>query len=318
MPQLAGAADFYKGKTLNIVIGFSPGGGYDTYSRALSRHIAKHIPGRPNVIVQNMPGAGSLTAVRALAVTQPKDGTYMNMFNNGLLTQSVVMPDRVKLEFTKFNWIGSITPDFRVCYGYGPNGPKTWEQLLHRQQFNFGTTGKSSGSYINGAILKVVFDAPVKIILGFPGSSEVRLAVERGELDGDCGSFSSIPPDWIRDKKAHVFVRFTKERPAEIPNSAGFINDYAKTQQQKDVLNVLDAGNEIGRPFIMAREVPADRVAIMRKAFDETMRDPAFLADAKKLELPVHPMTGEEAAKIIAGMAHVSPAVITQAKKVYD
>ena len=213
-PALVRADDFYKGKTLTIIVGFTPGGGYDSYARALARFIPDHIPGHPTVIVQNEPGAGSLVAVRSLNFTQPKDGTVMVTFNPGLITQSVVQPEMVNLDFRKYAWVGIATPDFRVCYGYGPNGVSSWDDMMHRKEFILGGTGKGSGNYINGATLREVFDAPVKQVLGFPGSAEMRLAIERGELDGDCGSLSSIPAEWLRDNMAHPFVRFTKERAA--------------------------------------------------------------------------------------------------------
>ena len=313
----ASAADFYKGKTVTIIVGFSPGGGYDAYGRLVAQYIGKHIPGRPKVIVQNMPGAGSLTAVRSLDATQPKDGTVMVIFNPGLVTQSIVEPKRVQLNFEKIAWIGVVTPDFRVCYGYGDKGPKTWGQMMRSKNYILGSTAKGSGNYINGATLKYVFHAPVKQIMGFPGSAEQRIAIEQGELDGDCGSFSSIPIEWVRDHKAHEFVRFTKTRPPEVPAKARFIDDFAKTSRQKKLLAMLDAANEVGRPFVMSKAAPPDRIATMRKAFDEAMKDPGLRAQAKKELLPVHPITGREAEKIVAQMTEAPAAIVAEAKEIY-
>lgn len=314
----ARADDFYKGKTLTIVVGFTAGGGYDVYARAVARRLADHIPGHPAIIVQNMPGAGSLVAARSLDVTQPKDGTVMVVFNPGLITQSIVQPDKVQLDFLKFAWIGIVTPDFRVCYGFGPHGVKSWNELMHSKQFILGSTAKGSGNYINGATLRDVFNAPVKQVLGFPGSAEQRIAIEQGELDGDCGALSSIPVDWLRDRKAHVFVRFMKRKPPDMPASAVFIGNFAKTKDQAALLSVLDAENEVGRAMAMSNQVPADRVAILRKAFDDTMKDPAFLADMEKEQLPVNPSTGQEAEQIISTMTKASPTIIAEAKKIYD
>jgi tripartite-type tricarboxylate transporter receptor subunit TctC len=313
----AHAADFYQGKTVNVIVGFTPGGGYDAYARILAQFIGNHIPGKPNVIVQNMPGAGSLTAVRSLDATQPKDGTAMVIFNPGIVTQSIVQPEAVDLDFRKITWIGVTTPDFRVCYGYGDKGIKSWDELMGGKQFIIGSTAKGSGNYINGATLRIVFKAPVKQILGFPGSAEQRIAIEQGELDGDCGSFSSIPPEWVRDGKAHMFVRFASQRPPEIPESAIFIEDKANAQQ-KQLLDVLDAADEVGRPFVMSRQVPADRIAIMRKAFDDTMKDPEFLAAAKKAQLPINPMTGQDSEAIVNKLVNAPPDVVKQAKEIYE
>src|SRR5579864_2611138 len=317
-PTFARADDFYKGKTFTIVVGFSPGGGYDVNARALSRHLSAHIPGNPGIIVQNMPGAGSLTSVRYLDVTAPKDGTVMTIFNPGLVTQSIIQPEKVQLDFRKYGWVGVITPDFRVCYGYGQKGVRSWDDMMHRKEFVLGSTARGSGNYINGATLREVFHAPVKQILGFPGSAEQRLAIERGELDGDCGSYSSVPIEWIRDGSAHPFVRFTEQRPPEIPESAVYIGTFAKTDEQRQLLDVLDASDEVGRPFIMSKQVPAERVAIIRKAFNETMQDKDLRTDMEKQQLPVNPITGEEAETIVTKMMSAPPAVVAKAKAIYE
>jgi tripartite-type tricarboxylate transporter receptor subunit TctC len=310
--------DFFRGKTLNIVVGFTPGGGYDVNARAIARHISRHIPGSPNVIVQNMPGAGSLTSVRYLDATAPKDGTVVTVFNPGLVTQSIVEPEKINVDFRKLSWVGVVTADYRVCYGFGPNGVKSWADMMNRKDFILGSTAKGAGNYINGATLKHVFNAPVRQILGFPGSAEQRIAIERGELDGDCGSFSSIPLAWVNERKAHPFVRFTDRKPPEIPSSAVFINTFAKTEEQRQLLNVLNAADEIGRPFIVSKQVPAERLAILRNGFNATMRDPAFLADMEKQQLPVHPLRGEDAEAIVVKMATAPTAIVAKAKAIYE
>jgi len=314
----AQAQDFYKGKTVTIIVGFTPGGGYDAVARAVSRRLADHIPGNPTVIVQNMPGAGSLTSVRSLDVNAAKDGTVMATFNAGLVTQSIVQPDKVNLDFGKFSWIGVVSPDFRVCYGFGPKGVRTWDDMMSRKEFILGATGRGSGNYINGATLREVFKAPIKQILGFPGSAEQRLGIERGELDGDCGSFSSIPVEWVRDGQAHPFVRFTERKPPEIPDAATYVGTFAKTEEQKLTLTLLDAADEVGRPFVMSKQVPPERVAIMRKAFDDTMKDKAFLADMDKQQLPVIPLASKEAEDIIAKLVSSPPNIVAKAREIYE
>jgi len=317
-PALARAADFYKGKTVTILVGFSPGGGYDAYARAVARRIGVHIPGHPNVVVQNLPGAGSLTAVRSLDATQPTDGTVMAMFNPGLITQSIVEPAKVQFDFSKLAWVGIMTPDFRVCYGFGPKGIKSWSQLMHGGRLILGSTGKGAADYIDGATLRDVFHAPVKQVLGFPGSAQQRIAIEQGELTGDCGSLSSIPIEWLRDHKAHPFVRFSKQRPSDMTRKAAFIGSFAKTDDQKKLLNFLDAANEVGRSLAMSSKAPAARVAILRKAFVDTMKDPAFVADMKKERLPLHPLPAEDAQKSIGAMIKAAPATIARAKKIFE
>jgi tripartite-type tricarboxylate transporter receptor subunit TctC len=312
------AQDYFKGKTFTVVVGFSPAGGYDTYARNVARYIGNHIPGNPTVIVQNMPSAGSLTAVRYLNLTAPKDGTVMTIFNSGMVTQSIVQPQKINVDFRQYAWVGVVTPDYRVCYGYGPNGPKIWDEMMHREEFILGSTGKASGNYINGATLREVFHAPVKQILGYPGSAEQRLAIEQGSLDGDCGSYSSIPVDWISKGLAHPFVRFTEQRPAEIPESAPYIGTFATSDEQKQLLHVLNGGDEVGRSFIMSKQVPADHLAIVRKAFDDTMSDPAFLAAMAKEQIPVHPLTGDQATKIVDELVGAPANIVALAKPIYE
>ena len=313
----AQAEDFFKGKTVTVLVGFTPGGGFDRNARTMATHLGKHIPGNPTVVVQNMPGAGSLTSVRAIDATMPTDGTVINVFNPGYITRSIVDP-RVKVDFRKVTWVGVIAGDHRICYGYGPNGVKSFDDLMKRQQFIMGSTAKGAGNYINGATLRVVFKAPVKQIVGFPGSAEQRIAIERGELDGDCGSFHSISPAWVRDKKIHAFVRFSEHKLPEIPESAVFINTFAKSEEQKQLLDLLNAADDVGRPVIMSGQVPKDRVAIIRKAFNDTMKDPAFLADMKKQMLPAEPVTGEEAEKIVSKMTDAPPNIVAKAKEVFE
>lgn len=314
----AKAEDFYKDKTVTIIVGFSPGGGYDSYARALSRHLGSHIAGKPNVIVQNMPGAGSLVALRALNATQPTDGTVMLIFNPGLITQSVVQPSLVGVKFSDYRWVGTVTPDFRVCYGYGPKGVKSWSELMSRKEFVIGSTAKGSGNYVNGATLRHVFGAPIKQVLGFPGSAEQRLAIERGELDGDCGSISSIPVQWLKQGLAHPFVRFTEKRPEGMSDKAVFIETLAKTDEQRKLLRVLNAEDEVGRSFLASGKVPAARLADLRTAFDATMKDPAFLAEMQKLTLPVSPMSGQATDDLVAEMSKVPPDLVEKVKKIYE
>lgn len=317
----AQADDFYKGKTFTIVVGSTPGGSFNANARSVSRYLGNHIPGNPTVIVQNMPGAGSLTAVRYLEGGAPKDGTAMTVFLPGIITQSIVEPEKIKLDMAKYTWIGIVSPDyFRVCYGYGANGVKSWDELMQRPKdkpFIMGTTGTGASNYVNGMALREVFGANLKIIMGFPGSTEIRLAVERGELDGDCGGFTSVPPDWLRDGKAHPFVRFAEKLAPGIPESAAYVGNFTKTDDQKQLLQFLAGADDLGRPFIMSRQVPADRVAIIRKAFADTMKDKAFVAEMNKQQLPVIPLTGEEAQRIYDRMMAAPSHIIERAKTIY-
>jgi tripartite-type tricarboxylate transporter receptor subunit TctC len=321
-PSSAGADDFYKGKTFTVIVGSTPGGSFNANARSVARHLGSYIPGNPTVVVQNMPGAGSLTAVRYLEGSAARDGTAMTVFLPGIITQSIVAPEKIKLDMSKYTWIGVVSPDyFRVCYGFGPDGVKSWNDLMRRPKdkpFIMGTTGTGASNYINGASLRDVLGVNLKIIMGFPGSTEIRLAVERGELDGDCGGFNSVPPDWIRDGKAHPFVRFSEKRAAGIPESAVYVGKFVKTEAQMQLLEFLYGADELGRPFIMSRQVPEDRVTVIRKAFADTMKDPAFRAEMEKQQLPVIPLTGDEAERIYQRMMSAPPAIVAKAKRIYE
>jgi tripartite-type tricarboxylate transporter receptor subunit TctC len=308
------SSSFYEGKTINIVVGFSPGGGYDRYARLLARHFGKHIPGKPSVVVQNMPGAGSLVAVRHLDTTAPRDGTVMVAFNPGLIMEALAEPEKVKLNFSDLAWIGSISRDMRVCYAWHATGLKTWDDIVKRDEFIIGGTAPGSSSYNNSATLKNVFGLKIRRVLGYPGSAEQRLAIERGELEGDCGSWSSINPEWRQSNKVNPFVRFSKGQPPDMPD-APFIGDLAKTPEQKEVIEFLTSASEFGTPYVMSKQVPSERLEVIHKAFNETMKDPEFLAEAQKSQLPVDPIPAGESAEIVEALYKSPPELVAKAKE---
>jgi tripartite-type tricarboxylate transporter receptor subunit TctC len=315
---LAAEDEFFKGRIITLVVGYSVGGGYDQYARALARHLGGRIPGSPTVLVQNMPGAASLTAVRYLDANAPKDGTVITAFDPGLITESFASPDVFKVRFSDYQWVGTMLRDIRVCYAWGATGVKTWDDMMKRKEFLIGTTAKGSNAYVNGAILRKIFNAPVRQIAGYPGSNEQRLALERGELDGNCGSWSAMPQDWVVHGKINPLVRFSPKRPADMSASVPFISDLATTSEQKDVLAVLNAAAELGRPFIVARTVPPERVSVLRAAFQATLNDEAFLAEAQAQSLALDPVPGEEAAAIINRIYAGPPDLARKVKEVLE
>jgi tripartite-type tricarboxylate transporter receptor subunit TctC len=319
MAQPATAQDgFYTGKTVTIVVGYSAGGGYDQYARLVARHLGTHIAGNPTVIVQNMPGAASMTSVRYLDATAPKDGTVITTFDPGLILETFGVVDPNKPKFSDYQWIGTLLRDIRICYASTASGIKTWDEMMKRKVFLIGNTARGSNAYVNGAILRNVFRAPVRQISGYPGSNEQRLALERGELEGNCGSWTAIPQDWIVNNKINALVRFSPKRPVDMPESVPFVNDLALTPEQKAVLDILNGSGELGRPFIVAKQVPADRVKILRAALEATLKDEQFLAEAQKQSLLLDPVSGEEAEKIIATMYAASPGLVKKVKEALD
>lgn len=312
----APAQDFYKGKTINILAGFSPGGGYDVNARVLARHLGRHIPGNPAVTVQNMPGAGSLNAVHYLNNTAAKDGTVLNTFNFGAIGQARLAPQKIKIDFRKFNWIGSISHDLTVCYVWHTLGVKTLDELKARPKVHYGSTGPGSSSDLNQRILKNIFGVKLQQVGGYPGSAEQRIAIERGELDGDCGAWSSIPVGWIKEKKINPVIRSSPATAPDLPAGVPFSIDIAPNERARQIMRLLLASNQLGRPFIASAAVPAERVKILRAAFAATMKDEAFIAETKKLRLPLSPTVGEAARKVVDDIYAIPPDIVEAAKAV--
>jgi len=304
-------------KSLTIVVGSSAGGGYDTYARVLARHMVRHIAGQPSIVIQNMPGASSLKAVQYLDASAPKDGSVITAFNPGLITESLLNAEKIRFRFSDVAWIGSITRDLRVCYAWAATGIKTWSDLKSYRRFNMGAPAPGTSSFINAAVLKTLFGVAVHQVTGYPGSAEQRLAIERGELDGDCGAWSSVPPEWIGNRRVNPLVKFA---PMPIPGLAAdvpFIGDLAGSRETKDLLDLLIAPDALGRPFVASKQVPADRVAVIRQAFERTVQDAQFLAEMEKLDLPVSgPIAGAQAEKIIASIYAAPPELIARMQEI--
>ena len=310
------AASFYNGKTVRIVVGFSPGGGYDQYARLLARYFGRHIPGNPTVIVQNMPGSASLKSVQYLDAGAPADGTVITTFNPGLITQSITTPDKVPVKFLNYAWVGNISEDFRVCYTWNTTGVKNWQDFVAKENLRFGNTGVGTSAYIDNRILSVLLGAKIHQVQGYPGSADKRLAIERGELDGDCGSWTSVPDDWVKDNKITLLVRFSRTRLPTMPMTMAYASDLLSDEKKKETFNLLTAAALIGRPYIAPKNVPADRVAALQAAFNATMKDPEFLAEAEKQRMIVTPMTGGEVEAAIEKLYQTPPDIVAAAKEI--
>lgn len=292
------AENFTGGKNMRIVVGSSAGAGFDAFGRMVGRHLGVHIPGKPSIVVSNMPGAGSLKAVQSLRA-QATDGTYMVLFNPGQVLGSLLTPNKVKVDFSKdVHFIGSATADARVCHAWHTTGVRTFQDLLKKSQFATGHTGNSASTYLDAAILKNVFGAKIKQIVGYPGATEQRLAVERGELDGDCGTWESVPPHWLAEKKTNIFIRISKVDVPElkgIPHISEFAND-----EQKQIIDLVTTHNLIFRPFIVSSKVPMNKVAVLRESFWKTIQDKGFIDESIKSKRGViDPMRGEDVAKLV-------------------
>ena len=307
--------EFYKGKVVNIVIGFSVGGGYDLYARHLARFIGKHIPGRPNVVPQNMPGAGSLKAANYIYTAAPKDGTYFGTFarTTGI---NPLLESGATFDGTKFSWIGSVTDDVSTCVSWHTTAIKTWDDFI-KKPITLGGQGPSSEPDIFARLYKNVFGAPIKLVPGYPGTNEITLAMERGEVDGVCGlSWSTIKTrhaQWLKEKKINLLVQAALKREPEIDASVPLVMDMTKDKEKLQILKLLLAAQEMARPFAAPPGIPADRKAALVKAFDDTMKDPEYLADAKKLSIDVNPVSGKALDTLLAELYATPKDVVKKA-----
>jgi tripartite-type tricarboxylate transporter receptor subunit TctC len=307
------AQPFYAGKTIKLIVGLPPGGGADAYARLVQRHLGRHIPGAPAILIQNMPGAGSLRSVMALNASSD-DGTAMAHFSSALLSEAITAPERVRLDFRTYAWLGNVSEDVRVCYVRSLSGVRTWPEMLARNEVVFGATAQGNAGNVDTAMLRNLFGVKLKQVSGYAGSAEKRLAVEKGEIDGDCGGWTSVPDDWLRDRKINVMIRLSPTLVAGMDDHVPFGGDLVRDAGERRIYDFLTAPERLGRLFMVAGAVPAERVAALRAAFDAMVVDPQFLAEAAQLRLLVTPMTGAEVARRV-GALYATPAdVVARAK----
>jgi tripartite-type tricarboxylate transporter receptor subunit TctC len=308
-------ATFYTGKTLKILVGLPPGGGADAYARLVQRHLGRHVPGTPAIVAQNMPGAGSLRSVMALNAS-PEDGTVMVHFSSALLTEAITAPDKVKLDFRDYAFIGNVSEDVRVCYVRSATGIRNWGDMLATAQVVFGATAPGTAGNVDTAMLRNLFGVKLKQVQGYAGSAAKRLAIERGEIDGDCGGWTSVPEDWLRERKISVVIRLSPTLIAGMDQTVPWGGDLTKTADERRIYDFLVAPERLGRLFMASGKVPPDRVAALRKAFDAMVADPEFLAEAEKMKLIVTPMTGDVVTRHVADLYATPADLVAKAKAI--
>jgi tripartite-type tricarboxylate transporter receptor subunit TctC len=281
------------GRTVTMLIGFGPGGGYDAWGRVLARHLGKHLPGNPTVVPQNMPGGGSLNAANHIYTIAPKDGTMLGIIARDAALGPLTGVAGARFDPLKISWVGTPTTETNICISTEKAKVKTFEDLL-KQELIIGDIGVGTGTYSYPRALNGLLGTKFKLIHGFPSSSDVLLAMERGEVDGICESLDSVVgkrPDWIASKKVNVLFQGGTE-PNPTLKGVPFIIDLARTSDEKQQIEFLYAGQGIGRPFVAPPALPPDRLKMLRNAFDATMNDPAFRTDAQKQVLDVEPEDG--------------------------
>jgi tripartite-type tricarboxylate transporter receptor subunit TctC len=250
-------------------------------------------------VVVNMPGAGSLRSVEHLERHAPKDGTVVNMFDYTQITNSLLTPDKVPIDFRKFKWIGSVAQDLAVCYVWHTVNARTIADLQRLPKIHMGRTNPGTSSDTQQRILRKLFNVNVQSVAGYAGSAEAFIAVERGELEGGCMTWASLPPAWISGNKIAPIMRVTSATAPDLPASVPSAFDLLDSDRDRKVLRALSAAGEIGKPLVLQLSVPDERVQILRNAFAAMMKDPAFVADAEKTRQAVSPTIGNDAVKIV-------------------
>jgi len=308
-------ADFYRGKTVTLVIGYSVGGGYDLYGRLLARHIGKYIPGQPNVVAQNREGAGSLRAAIYIYNAAPKDGTVFGTFSRSMAVAPLL--EGAPFDASKFSWLGSISTDVNVCVTWKSSPIKTWDDMLAKP-FTMGGLGAGADPDIFALMFKNVFGAKLKLVSGYPGTNDVALAMERGEVAGMCGlSWSTMKTrhgDWLAANKVNIPVQAGLHKEAEIANVPG-VMDLVKTPEQTQIVRLILASQEMARPFAAPPGIPDDRKRALVEAFVKTMKDPDFLADAAKMKADVNPVSAAAIESLLVDVYKTPKDVVTKAAK---
>jgi tripartite-type tricarboxylate transporter receptor subunit TctC len=316
----ADVADFYRGKNLRIFVGYGPGTGYDVYARLLGRHLAKHIPGQPGVVIQNMPGAASLTMVNYIYNVAPRDGTAIGLPARMLFVEPLYGNENARFEARKFTWIGSLNRDVAMCFTWHTSAVATIADAM-KQEVLIGASGIGSGSYSFPQIVNAFLGTRLKSIIGYPDSAAVGLAMERGELEGYCSftyaSIKSARPQWLADKKINLLLQLTIHRHPELPDVPG-VMDLAKDEASRQAFALVFADQEMGRPVFAPPDVPADRAAALRSAFDATMKDPEFLGDAAQTGTDIDPIDAKSVEQVLSRIYATPPELVERVKAIIN
>ncbi len=312
-------AAFYKGKQLRLIVGSSVGGGYDLYSRALARHMVNHIPGNPSIIVQNQPAAGGILSANQLSTQGPKDGTAFAAPLNGIVTAPMLVGG-TQFDVNKLNWIGSIQREAYVAFIWH-TAPVSHITEMATKELLVGST--TVGTTMNDfpLLLNDLLGYKFKLVRGYKGTPEINIATERGEIHGNAGvglaSVKTLSQKWIDEKKIRFLVQYNMQPEPEL-KGVPMVMELAKTDTQRTAMRLLFARTEYARPYFLPPDVPAERVQALRRAFDATMKDPAFIVDARKLQLEISPMTGEDLQTLVADLTRTPPEIVARVKAALD
>jgi tripartite-type tricarboxylate transporter receptor subunit TctC len=309
--------DFYKGKQIDMIIGYSPGGTYDLYARLVARHLGDHIPGKPTIVPRNMPGGGSRTAAAYVYKVAKQDGTVLATADQSLSVEQAMGDPALTVDTTKFIYIGNPNAENNTTVTWYTSGIKTIEDAKQKEVPVGATGGSTSSQYPK--VMNALLGTKFKIVIGYPGGNDINLAMERGEVAGrgsnSWASWKATRPDWLRDKKINILVQIGLKKAPDLPDVPLLI-DLAKNDEDRAVLKLVSASGTIGRPVFTSPNVPAERVAALRKAFDEMVKDPVFLEDAKKGKFDITPVSGEELQQLVAEIVATPKPVAARLAKI--
>jgi tripartite-type tricarboxylate transporter receptor subunit TctC len=314
-PLQAQPGESFAGKTIRLYIGTSPGGGYDTYGRLVARHIGHELPGNPAVVAQNMPGASSLVLANFLFNQAPRDGTAIGIINQSMPTEQYLLEQNVNYEAARFNWIGRVTSAVELLIVWH-TVPVTRIEDVRSRETIMGGTGPTSSTEFIPRVLNKLAGMKFKIISGFKGTSDVALAMERGEIEGSgtpLESLSSYRANWVRDRKIKLLLQESSTRDPELPDIPAMV-EMGATEEARQILRFFASGSEVGRSIVAPPGMAPETVRTLRRAFDAMFADPAFVDDIKRAGIVVKPMTGERLQAAIADVANFPPALIQKAR----
>ena len=309
---------FYRGKMIDLEVGYPTGGSNDAYARLIANHLGKHIPGTPNIVPRNVPGAGSFLAVNRVFATLPKDGTVIGLGAPTLALDEKLGSQGVRFKTAELNWLGRVDSLINIVMMWKTSRVKT---IADAQRIESTLSGTGAGSTVSiyPTVLNNVIGTKFKLVMGYRGSNEAMLAMERGEVEGHSTAWSAVKvakPDWLRDKTVNIIVQFALKRHPELPDIPTAV-ELARNEDERQVLAAIMNASEVGTAFFTSPGIPGDRLTALRRAFDQTMTDPEFLAEAERVRLGVSPMTGEEVQKLVAQVSSLAPALLERVRAAY-
>jgi tripartite-type tricarboxylate transporter receptor subunit TctC len=308
-------AEFFKGKTVDLYIAYSVGGGYDLYARMVARHLGKHIPGNPLVVPKNMEGAGGLRLANWMYQAAPRDGTALGATSRSVAFEPMLGNKAAQYDATKFTWIGSANDEVSVCVSWHTSGVSRFEDLLTKE-LTVGSTGLGDDTYQFPRFVNNVLGTKFKMITGYPGGNDVSLALERQEVGGRCGwswsSVKSIRMSWVTEKKINLLMQFSLAKHPDLPD-VPLIMDLARNEEQRQMFRLIFARQVMGRPFQGPPGIPPERLQALQQAFMDTMKDKEFLAEAAKGQFEITPVSGEAIEHLLADVFKTPPEIAAKA-----